>query len=68
MKFYLEIVQQLTLKRPRTVHLLKDENRPVGGSLCKASLNLEKWIMVEELPEDIHLCRSCERSASKNPG
>ena len=67
MKFYLERIVQEPLSGRRRVHLLKDENKPEGGSLCKASLKLEKWLLVEQLPKDIHLCRSCDRSARKNP-
>jgi hypothetical protein len=67
MKFFLEIIEQEPLNGRRRAHLLRDENKPKEGSLCKASLKLEKWLLVEQLPKDIHLCRSCDRSARKNP-
>lgn len=65
MKFYLEPLGQEPLSGRRRVHVLEDENKPESGSMCKASLKLEKWLLVDQLPEGIHLCRSCERSVRK---
>jgi hypothetical protein len=45
----------------RKAHILKNENELNGNCLCRVTLNKEKWIVVETLPEKTHLCRICER-------
>lgn len=66
MKFYLEVVQHEPLGRRRRAHIVRDGHESAQGCLCKAALNFENWLLVEDLPEDIHLCRRCASSSRKN--
>jgi hypothetical protein len=66
MKFYLEVIQQEPLGRRRRAHIVQDGDESAQGCLCKAALNFENWLLVEELPEDIHLCKRCDSSSRKN--
>jgi hypothetical protein len=69
MKFYLweRIARHRHQKRPRIyrrAHILKDET--TGSCWCEAPLNPEKWIIVEALPLETHLCSRCRRLAKRN--
>ena len=67
MKFYFrEQVIGKTNKVLRTAHIAKDANNPRSGCLCNRPFNLEKWLFVEQLPEETHLCKSCESIARRN--
>ena len=66
MKFYLEVIQHEPLGRRRRAHVVQDGHESAQGCLCKAALNFENWLLVEELPEDIHLCKRCDSSLRKN--
>lgn len=61
MKFYLESAEHF--KSYRRAHIVNDENKVKPGCLCRATINPEKWRVVESLPEDIYLCRTCRRLA-----
>jgi hypothetical protein len=62
MKFYLEI--SLHFKGRRRAHIAKDDPQSRGRCLCTASLNLEKWLLVQVLPEEVHLCKTCKHLAN----
>jgi hypothetical protein len=66
MKFYLEVIQHEPLGRRRRAHIVQNRDESIHGCLCKAALNFENWLLVEELPEDIHLCKRCDSSSRKN--
>jgi hypothetical protein len=62
MNFYLE--SRVHFKGRRRAHIAKDELQSRRRCLCTASLNLEKWALVEGLPEDAHLCKTCKQLAN----
>jgi hypothetical protein len=57
MKFFMETTPLFNAQR--RAHIAKAEPQSSGKCLCAASLNPEKWTLVEELPKDIHLCKKC---------
>lgn len=66
MKFYLweRTTYHRRRKKVRTyrrAHILQEENR--AKPVCNVPLDLEKWIIVEQLPEATHLCGRCKRLA-----
>jgi hypothetical protein len=65
MKFYLEKTgtQFPALRR---AHIAKEEACPPRRCFCSVELNPEKWLLVEQLPEDVYLCKNCQRLAHLN--
>jgi hypothetical protein len=64
MKFYMETSPLFNAQR--RAHIAKDAPQASGKCLCLSPLNPEKWVLVEELPKDIHLCKKCH-SLAENP-
>lgn len=61
MKFYLEI--KPAYPRQIRAHIAQEETYAARRCVCAAELNLEKWRLVEQLPEDVYLCENCRRLA-----
>ena len=61
MKFYFR--QQINKRNSQTysvAHVVKEEAEARGNCLCRTTINPEKWLLVEGLPQGVHLCRRCE--------
>jgi hypothetical protein len=61
MKFFL---CDETPKRPawgirKRAHIAREDGSPLP--LCAVVINPNKWVLIEELPENTHLCKRCQR-------
>jgi hypothetical protein len=56
MKFYLEINPQFNDQQ--RAHIVAD-NKQGRNCVCSAQLKPEKWMLVEEISENVHLCKRC---------
>lgn len=45
-------------------HIARDNGDDTLKSLCACTLKLEKWTLVESLPEGTHLCKNCRQLAN----